>query len=145
IPAYTIACFPVPKTFNEELNRLIARFWWNNRGISKIHWLPWKKITSSKKAGGLGFRDLHLQNQALLTKQGLNIMARLSSLMRPNISLIQHSLRAGLGRSPSRTWRGIHASRQLITVGLRWRVGSGEKIQVWKDPWITRGPPFKPI
>ncbi|EPS62007.1 hypothetical protein M569_12785, partial [Genlisea aurea] len=149
IPAYTMACFPLPKTFNEELNRLIARFWWSNRGISKIHWLPWKKITGSKKAGGLGFRDLHLQNQALLAKQGWNIMARPSSLMSrvlkakyfPNSTFIE----AGLGRSPSRTWRGIHASRQLLTVGLRWRVGSGEKIQVWKDPWIPRGPPFKPI
>jgi hypothetical protein len=32
----------------------------------------------------------------------------------------------------------------LLKKGQSWRVKSGEKVQIWRDPWIPRPPSFKP-
>ncbi|EPS69206.1 hypothetical protein M569_05560, partial [Genlisea aurea] len=53
-------------------------------------------------------------------------------------------LQAPLGRSPSYAWRSIHSCRDVLTGGLRWRIGDGSSIDVWKDPWIPDTFAFKP-
>ncbi|EPS60183.1 hypothetical protein M569_14621, partial [Genlisea aurea] len=149
IPAYTMSYFLLPKTFTQELKSILARFWWNNREASKLHWISWDKLTRSKKDGGLGFRDLHIQNQALLAKQSWNLLKRPTSLICrllkakyfPNSSFLS----AELSRAPSQIWRSIHATRQTLCQGLRWRVGSGTQIHIWEDPWLPCGPSFKPL
>ena len=34
--------------------------------------------------------------------------------------------------------------RSVITSGSRWRIGNGESVNVWTDPWIEDIPTFKP-
>lgn len=47
---------------------MIARFWWgSNSDRRKMSWVSWKKLTKPKRYGGLGFRELHKFNQALLS------------------------------------------------------------------------------
>lgn len=38
----------------------------------------------------------------------------------------------------SPTWRAIEHSLELLKQGLIWRVGNGQLIRVWRDPWIPR-------
>jgi hypothetical protein len=52
-------------------------------------------------------------------------------------------LEAQLGRKPSFAWRSILSSCPLLQEGLIWRVGSGEKINIWRDRWIPRPNTFK--
>jgi len=69
IPTYAISCFDLTKGFCDELSTMIARYWWSQQDkVNKIHWLSWEKLTRSKKSGGLGFRDLYLFNQAMLSR-----------------------------------------------------------------------------
>lgn len=35
--------------------------------------------------------------------------------------------------------------RDLLQQGIRWRVGDGENIKAWSDPWIPNSIGFKPI
>lgn len=34
------------------------------------------------------------------------------------------------------TWRSVLKDKELLKQGLRWRIGSGEQMMVFKDPWL---------
>jgi hypothetical protein len=39
----------------------------------------------------------------------------------------------------SYAWRSILKGIQLLKEGIIWRVGDGDTINIWTDPWIPRG------
>ncbi|KAA3478601.1 reverse transcriptase [Gossypium australe] len=46
------------------------------------------------------------------------------------------SMGAKAGSYPSFTWRSICSARDLIVDGLLWRIGTGECVNIWNDPWL---------
>ncbi|KAG6693248.1 hypothetical protein I3842_10G159900, partial [Carya illinoinensis] len=141
IPMYAMSCFLLPKSFCKELEMMVAKFWWGNQGQgNKIHWVSWEKLSNSKFRGGMGFKDLHLFNLALLTKQGWRLLRNEGSLVHrvfkakyfPNTSLFEAKLR----NNSSYVWKGILVAIIDLKRGCRWRVGNGKSVNVFKDPWI---------
>ena len=116
---------------------------------NKVHWVSWKRLTRSKKGGGLGFRDLHAFNLAMLAKQAWRLLQNPTSLCAqvlsaryyPDCSMLQASPRSGI----SYVWRSILKGVELLKKGIIWRVGSGKDIDIWSDPWIPRGSTRKVI
>jgi len=52
---------------------MISRFWWCQQdNEQKMHWLSWERLTLPKEEGGLGFRDLHVFNMAMLARPCLD-------------------------------------------------------------------------
>ncbi|XP_075499819.1 uncharacterized protein LOC142538372 [Primulina tabacum] len=49
---------------------------------------------------------------------------------------------AGVGSNPSYVWRSMLWSREIIQRGLCWRVGNGQSIRAFADPWIPTIPSF---
>ena len=88
----------------------------------KTHWLAWDKLTRPKGEGGMGFRDLHLFNLALLGKQGWRLITNpntlcarvLKSKYFPDTDFMQ----ATNPSSSSATWRAIMPGQEAITTGL---------------------------
>ncbi|OMO51274.1 reverse transcriptase [Corchorus capsularis] len=75
IPVYLMSVFQFPKSFVQELNSLIAGYWWGDTmAKKKIHWKNWEAMCSSKLEGGLGFRDFEAFNLSLLAKQGRKVI-----------------------------------------------------------------------
>lgn len=40
---------------------------------NKLHWVSWETLSSRKDKGGMGYRDLHLFNLAMLARQAWHI------------------------------------------------------------------------
>ena len=147
IPTYAMS-FKFPAGLCAEICSMANRFWWGQRsGAQKVHWVNKEKLVKSKSEGGMGFRDLQLFNTALLARQGWRLLQYPNSLVSrfikakyfPNTSF----LNARLSSNVSYTWRSICGSRQVLTDGLRWKVGSGTQVKVWKDAWLPSPSTFK--
>lgn len=90
----------------------------------------------------MGFRDISLFNQVMLSKQSWKIIKNPGSLLvkvlRGRYFKGNVFLKAPLGNNPSLVWRSILWGRDLFIKGYRWRVGDGRHIVIAEEPWINR-------
>ena len=104
--------------------------------------MSWENMPKPKCDGGIGFRDMHLFNQALLARQGWRLLHKPESLCArvlkskyyPNGNLLD----TVFSSDASPTWRGIEFGLELLKKGLIWRIGDGRNIQIMRDQWIPR-------
>jgi hypothetical protein len=69
IPSYYMAMYLLSKTFIERLDKHRRRFFWaGKKKKRRYHLVKWTRICRSRSKGGLGVKDLHKQNVALLCK-----------------------------------------------------------------------------
>lgn len=76
----------------------------------------------------------------MVAKQGWRMLSTLDSLVAhvykaryfPNGSFLD----AKLGPNPSYTWSNVFSTQQLIRSKARCRVGNGDTIRVFHDPWL---------
>ena len=106
----------------------------------KLAWMSWEKMCLPKEKGGMGFRDLKKFNLALLAKQGWRLQKNLTSLFyrvyKAKYFPRCNFLEATLGSQPSFAWRSILATQVVVRRGIRWQVGDGEQVQIWRDKWL---------
>ena len=149
IPSYAMSCFDLTKTLCDEISSMISRFWWAQQDKkNKMHWLSWELLCCRKEKGGLGYRDLHLFNLAMLARQGWRLLLNPDSLCAqvlrakyfPDGDLLSVVEKPGISYS----WRSIVRGVQALKDGLIWRVGDGTQINIWTDPWIPRGVTRRP-
>jgi hypothetical protein len=150
IPTYAMGCFDITKEVCDQISRQICRYWWSqNDKENKMHWLGWEKLKRSKKQGGLGFRDAYAFNIAMLAKQSWRLLWNPNSLCAKILKAKYFRDGDVLGAQPregmSYTWRSILKGLELLKKGVIWRVGNGENIRIWEDPWLPCGITRKPI
>ncbi|KAL7215762.1 hypothetical protein ACSBR1_027827 [Camellia fascicularis] len=114
IPSYTIQTLLLPKSVCNDIDKMNSNFLWRDTMEKhKIHLVNWDVVCNIKKKGGLGIKKARDQNLALLSKLGWNL----------------------IGRNASHVWRGIWATRNCLRRAVKWKVGDGNIINVWKDWW----------
>ncbi|CAA7023575.1 unnamed protein product [Microthlaspi erraticum] len=149
MPMYAMTCFKLPVKLCKDLTSAMMTYWWSTEeNKSKIHWVGWEKLTLPKKAGGLGFRDIQVFNQALLAKQAWRLLHDPQSLFSRFFKSRYYAdgdlLSASSGRGASYGWRSIIYGRELLRKGLRRSIGNGKATLVWVDNWLYDGIPSRP-
>jgi hypothetical protein len=141
LPTYIMSCFLLPKNMCDNIEKIMCKFWWGSAERQhKIHWKARKEIFQSKLAGGLGFREMHLFNKAMLAKQVWRLQTDPNSLLGrclkakyyPNSDI----LHAHHSRNSSYAWRSIYQAISLIKKGSCWQVGNGKTTDIWVDNWV---------
>ena len=100
-----------------------------------MHWLKWEEMTKSKIVGGMRFKDLSMFNDSVLAKQVWRLLHNQDSLFYkvfkarffPSATIME----ASDSRMGSYTWKSIFVGREVIKRGSRWRIGNGEKVNIW--------------
>ena len=81
VPTYSMSCFLIPKDICKKMRTVIANYWWGSSADNRhLHWQHWELLTRPKVDGGMGFKDLHMFNLAMLGKQGCRLIDRPNSL-----------------------------------------------------------------
>ncbi|XP_050122906.1 uncharacterized mitochondrial protein AtMg00310-like [Malus sylvestris] len=134
-------CYLPPRYYCDDLNKLIASFWWNDiEGEKRTHWLSWEKFCISKSDDGLGLQNLYAFNLSLLAKQGWRIPVNPNSLvsrvLKAKYFLNDTFLEVEVTTDASYFWKSICAARNILSLGSRWQVGSSTSLKFWEVPWI---------
>jgi hypothetical protein len=140
-----MSVFLIPKGVCKKMMDAISRFWWGDDDNSnKMHWYAWWKLCYPKNEGGMGFRDFHSFNLAMLAKQVWRLINEPESLcaqvLRAKYYPHGDILKAVPKSSSSFTWQSVLSGLATFKRGYIWRVGDGEKINIWTDPWIPSSP-----
>jgi hypothetical protein len=143
IPTFAMGCFDITKEICDQISTMICRYRWSNQDSeNKMHWICWVKLTEPKGEGGLGFRDIHVFNLAMLAKQSWQLVQNSESLCAKVLSAKYYPegdvLKAKTRSNMSYTWHSILKGLEVLKRGLIWRVGDGRGIKIWEDPWIPR-------
>lgn len=140
ISNYIMSCFLLSKYLTQSLDD-DSEFLVGRRQGKTDAWMAWHDLCKPRSMGGVGIRHLRTCNLAVLAKQCCRIFLHpdtlLSQIFRarhfPRTSLVQ----ASISNRSSATWRSLLAPRLYIRQGLRWRVGDGNLVYTWDDPWLT--------
>jgi hypothetical protein len=148
IPTYMMSCFILTKEICHKIEQAMCNFWWGSKeGHHKIHWKAKKDLFRPKFNGGIGFRDMHMFNLAMLAKQCWRLHIKPSSLLSqclkakyyPHCDILQAQIR----NLPGYTWRSIHQALWFLNKGCCWKIGTGTKVNIWKDNWIPHQNGYK--
>lgn len=135
IPSYTMSVFQLPVGVCRVYQSKVAKYWWGKNGGKRgIHWCKWEVLCKNKFDGGLGFRDIGVFNQALLAKMvwrmAINPTNLVSRVLAAKYFPNQNWAMATIGAQPSFIWRSLLWGRDLLSVGMRWRIGSGNLVRI---------------
>lgn len=126
---YGMSSFQLRKKDTEKLNSITLNFFWGfKENRLKIHLLSKKRVMKRVDQGGLGFKDFHLVNKALMAKQFWRVIERPTSIVGRWIShkyLVPNSyLVLRKSSLESVCWKGAAANAKFIKRNLRWQVGN---------------------
>ncbi|XP_071714436.1 uncharacterized protein [Rutidosis leptorrhynchoides] len=145
LQVYWASMFILPKSVNADIERLLRNFLWSQgefkRGKAKVNW---NEVCRPKVKGGLGIKNLHTWNIALMSKHAWNIVSDKNSIWAKWVKKVKLKKRnfwdfkAAVDSCWS--WKKIMQNRELIAKFIVKRIGNGSHTSAWFDNWHPVGP-----
>lgn len=142
VRSHPMTCFKLPKSLTNRIQSALTWYWWDsNPNTKKICWVSWDKLATSKRDGGLGFREVESINDALLAKQSWRILQRPECLL-ARVLLGKYCRTEGFmsvqaSNACSHGWRSILVGRDLLLTNTGKTIGNGRDTSIWNDPWLS--------
>ncbi|KAJ4734117.1 RNA-directed DNA polymerase (reverse transcriptase)-related family protein [Rhynchospora pubera] len=150
IPSYFMYVFLLPRWLTEAIDKARKRFIWstNNDGKHKTHLVAWDKLCMPKEVGGLGIKNIKIQNQAFLLRWLWFLYKNHNSLWFRTTSKIYSPIRGEAAplvwnKRGSFFWKDIHSLSYLFQFSTSLTVFSGHTASFWYDNWA--GKPLVPL
>ncbi|GJV42753.1 RNA-directed DNA polymerase, eukaryota, reverse transcriptase zinc-binding domain protein [Tanacetum coccineum] len=149
IGIYYMSIFKVSESIIKLLERFRALFFWGgNKDRKKLSWIKWVNVLASLDKGGLGVGSLKAFNFALLQKWHWRLVHNPLALWVQMVKVI-HGSEGGYDEKGCNTrglWSKIVDSSNYLHYNgiipmstLRFKVGCGSNVRLWKDTWLRDG------
>ena len=151
LPIYYLSLFKVPRKVADDIVRIQRRFLWNGDKVGRcIPLVKWEMVIRQKNDGGLGIGDLATKNAGLLLKWWWRYGKEEDQLWKKIVKSIYQEdnglIPSSSGPKCSGPWQAIKTlvktqqpSTMKILKYLRLKLGNGERIKFWEDPWLEEG------
>ncbi|KAL4284014.1 hypothetical protein GQ457_16G019040 [Hibiscus cannabinus] len=138
LPQYVMSCYLLPCSLVEEMSWSIRRFWWSGKGSARgWPFVAWADLCQPKAIGGMGFKDLHLFNIALLGKQLWRLLSEPGSLLyrtfRAKYFPDGDLLHASVPARSSFAWKGLHRALSRLRDVFFWTLGIDSQVRLFSD------------
>ncbi|XP_060962076.1 uncharacterized protein LOC133032219 [Cannabis sativa] len=112
LPTYAMSVFLIPLGICEDIEKLMASFWWKTSASKGrgIIWMSWDRMAKPKLEGGRIFKAKYFPTSDYLS--------------------------ADLGNNPSFVWRSIWAAQSVVRYGAVRIIGNGETTSILSSPWL---------
>ncbi|PKU70997.1 Putative ribonuclease H protein [Dendrobium catenatum] len=139
VPLYCMTLSGVPRGVLAAIDKIGRQFLWRKDGNSRgMHYVAWDDLCKPVACGGLGFHSSVVWQGPLRARLAWNFLKHPNTLL--NRLLIakygDNPWVDSTGRNTSVSWRIIQDGASSLRPILRWSVGNGSCIDVFKDVWI---------
>jgi hypothetical protein len=140
---YMMSFFAIPRGVLKKLDFYRSRFFWQQEEKRKYRLAKWSILCQPKDQGGLGIRDLDIQNTALLSKWLYKLLTTDGTWQ----ELIRNKY---LGSKPlsqaiwkpgdSHFWSGLMKVKSDFLRFGSFSITNGTQIRFWEDKWLGTSP-----
>ncbi|KAK4380831.1 Retrovirus-related Pol polyprotein from type-2 retrotransposable element R2DM [Sesamum angolense] len=109
---YWALAFILPKGIIKEMIKRLCTFLWKGTSSSGYPKVAWETVCRPIEEGGLGIKDILALNRALMIKENKGAWG----------------------------WRKMLSLRHTLMSQIHYRVGNGNSVSLWHDPWHPLGP-----
>ena len=137
---FMLSFFEVPKGVLEKLDYFRSRFFWqSDEHKKKYRLVKWSILCQPKEIGGLGIKNLDIQNRCLLSKwlfKLINEEGIWQSLLRNKYLKNQTIAQVEKKSGDSHFWAGLMKVKDTFLNHGSFHLNDGNQIRFWEDKWI---------
>lgn len=141
LPVYAMGTIIFPSKVIRKLTAIAHNFFWGGKHDKKsMSYVAWDSVTTPKGMGGLGLRHLKEVNKALVMKTMWKL-ATGANMLWAHLMQAKYYPRGALWSTQRRTncsklWKQLMDLRSVLINHICWKVGSGEQISLYSQPWF---------
>lgn len=132
----------------EKIKSKCIQFFWGKANNKAICYVKWDRLTTSKLHGGLGLRNLHSLNKAMVIKNIWKLISGHEALWVRIMAAKYHNSTSfwSSQRSTgcSRLWQAIMQYRNLLANYVQWVIRNGHTCPAYSQPWFQQWRTMQP-
>ncbi|XP_026398797.1 uncharacterized protein LOC113294610 [Papaver somniferum] len=137
---FQLGCLKIPYKSIKKLEPLQRNYWWNKPSSKGCKIIGWSEVSKPKRMGDLGFKNIKLFNEALLTKLAWRMLhekdAKWVQMLQARYFQNSDPLYGRIKKKGTWNWQGIQQGLSWIRKFHVWEVGDGSTIEVGKGHWF---------